>query len=83
MSDDYERLPEMVEENGEAKLFAAYSPNNGIRIEIQNWFDKSDREYEQLLPDGWDAYLRVFDFTPEQAKILGEALLRWAAARSQ
>jgi hypothetical protein len=78
--DGYEDLGEMVEESGEAKLHAAYSSNNGIRIEIANWFDERDRQYEQFSDDGWDGFLRVFDFTDEQALKLGEALVRWAKA---
>lgn len=77
----YETLEEMTEDGGEAKLFAEYSSNNGIRIQIQNWFEEHDLEYEQFLPDGWDAYSRVFDFTPPQARLLGEALIRWANAK--
>lgn len=75
----YEVLPEIVSEDGEAKLYASWTPNNGRRIGIMNLFDESDREHEQFLPDGWDNCWREFDLTREQAKMLGEALLRWAA----
>lgn len=80
MMDGYEDLGEMVENGGEAKLHAAYSAKNGIRIEIANWFNEEDRQYEQLTDDGWDGFLRVFDFNEEQAMRLGEALIRWAKA---
>ena len=76
----YEVLPEMIEDGaGEAKLHASWTANNGIRIQIENKFDEEDRQYEQLNEAGWDNYFRVFDLTREQAKTLGEALLRWAA----
>lgn len=64
----YEVLPDLYDENGEVTLSAAFTPNNGIRIQLLD--AKSDD------PD-W----RVFDFTPDQAEMIGNALLRWAKAR--
>jgi hypothetical protein len=78
----YEVLDDFIEKDGgEARLNAAYTPNNGIRVQIVNQFDEEEREREMFGDDGWDTHYRVFDFTPEQATKLGEALLRWAKAR--
>ncbi len=69
----YEILPDMTDqntfkENGDlVTLSAGFTAGNGIRI--------------QLLDMGSDdPDWRVFDFTEDQAKILGSALLRWAEA---
>lgn len=78
--DSYEVLEDFEEEDGEAKLNAAYTPNNGIRVQILNKFEPEDLEHEMFQEDGWDNHWRVFDFTPEQAEMLGKALLRWATA---
>jgi hypothetical protein len=64
-ADAYEALPDMWD--GEAKLSAAYTANNGIRLQIHD---------EELSPD-W----AVFDFTDDQAEAVGQALVRWARAR--
>lgn len=63
-SDFYEVLPDMTEDAGEATLSASFTPNNGIRVQIQN---------DDLGPD-W----AVFDFTKAQAEMVGQALIRWA-----
>ena len=76
----YEILETMTEdETHDAKLFASWTAGNGIRIDIQNQFDEYERDGKMLDEQGWDIYLRCFQLTHEQAKILGEALLRWAA----
>lgn len=67
---NYEVLPDMTDEgtfesNGDlVTLSASLTPNNGIRIQLL------DQESD-------DQNWRVFDFTPQQAVTLGEALLRW------
>lgn len=67
----YEVLEEMTTEGtADAKLAASYTPNNGIRVDIR--ITENDPEYAQY-PD----WLSFF-FTDEQARTLGEALLRWA-----
>lgn len=75
----YEVLPEMVEEDdGSSKLAASWTPNNGIRIGIINHFPTEESELSPAGDDGWDMCWRGFDFTREQARILGEALIRWS-----
>lgn len=74
----YEVLPEF--KNEDAVLSACYTPHNGIRISIQNWFDADDRLSEQFDDKGWDTFVRVYDFEPDEARLLGEALIRWADA---
>lgn len=61
----YEVLPEIKSEDGDAKLVASFTPNNGIRVGIVN----------EEIDDG---YWREFDFTPDQAETIGQALVRWA-----
>ena len=62
----YEVLPEIVEEGGYAKLTAGFTANNGIRIHI-------------AMIEGAEAFEGgEFDFSPEQAELVGQALVRWA-----
>ena len=61
----YESIPAIVDEQGQVTLYATFSPNNGIRIGLL------DSESED--PD-W----REFDFTEDQAELIGQALVRWA-----
>lgn len=73
----YEVLDEITDESEEARLYASYTPNNGIRLGIlQNFL--YDPEAGGQTEDGWDIAWREFDLTPEQAQKIGEALLRWA-----
>ena len=74
----YEVLPVLIDETGEEHLHASYTPNNGIRIGILNKFSEDDLEHEQFTEDGWDCCLRSFDLSSEQARQLGQALIRWA-----
>jgi len=74
----YESLPEFIDDTGEEKLQASYSSNNGIRIAIENKFSADELEHEQFTEDGWDCCLRSFDLSSEQARQLGNALIRWA-----
>lgn len=64
---EYEVLDDMTDEQGEVTLSASYTPNNGIRVQL-------------LDSDSDDPDWRVFDFTTEQAEIIGRALVRWAEA---
>jgi len=79
--DGYEVLDDFISDDGSEILSAAYTPNNGIRVQILNRFEPEDLEFEMHDESGMDTHYRVFDMTPDQAKKLGEALLRWAAAR--
>lgn len=72
----YEVLPEIYDETGETKLHAAFTPNNGIRIQL------SERPFDGTAPDGeelgqWTDW-RCFDFNDAQAELIGHALVRWA-----
>ena len=64
MGDKYEVLPDLRDTHDEATMNVAYTPNNGIRIQI----------LDDTLPGDW----AVFDLTPEQAETVGLALLRFA-----
>lgn len=66
----YEVLNEMQNgfEEDRARLVASYTPNNGIRIGIIN---------DDTNPDSWAEY----DFSPDEADRLGNALIRWAGRR--
>lgn len=75
---NYEVLDQMVEEDGSARLAASWTPNNGIRIGILSHFDEQELELSPAGEDGWDICWREFDFTREQARKLGEALIRWS-----
>ena len=68
--DGYEVLKEMQNgfEEDRARLVASYTPNNGIRIGIIN---------DDTNPDAWAEY----DFSPDEADRLGNALIRWAGRR--
>ena len=59
----YEVLDKITDADGMGTLTAAFTPNNGIRISIV--------DSEQMI-------LTSFDFTPEQAELIGQALVRWA-----
>lgn len=61
----YETLPHILDQTQEVTLAASFTPNNGIRIGL------ADTESE-------DPNWREFDFTRDQAKLIGEALIRWA-----
>lgn len=61
----YEVLPEFGDATGNARLMAAFTPSNGIRIGIVN---------NDLDMAGW----AEFDFTEDQAEAVGQALVRWA-----
>lgn len=63
----YEVLEEIVDVTGEERLVASFTPNNGIRVGIAN----------AGLEEAW----AEFDFTDEQAEIIGQALVRWAQRR--
>lgn len=65
-TDAYEVLPAMTGSDGE-EISASYTANNGIRLAISN---------DDLGTD-W----AVFDFEPEQAEIIGQALLRWSRSK--
>jgi len=58
----YEVLPPMQDEQEEVILVASFTANNGIRIALQEIY--GDRV--------------EFDFDKEQARIVGEALIRWS-----
>lgn len=62
----YEVMEPLAGEDGESSLVASYTPNNGIRIGIIN---------DDVNPEAW----AEFDFSPKQARLIGNALLRWAA----
>jgi hypothetical protein len=66
VSATYEVLPDILDESGEVALSASYTASNGIRIQL----------LEPLEHPDWLA----FDFTQEQARLIGEALIRWADA---
>ena len=74
----YEVMPELIDDCVEAKLLASYTPNNGIRIGILGFFDEKEIELSAAGEDGWDVCLREFDLSSDQARKLGEALIRWA-----
>lgn len=63
----YEVLPTMRHERDEDSetLSASFTPNNGIRLQIIN-DDLNPGEYA------------VFDFSPDEARLIGAALTRWA-----
>jgi hypothetical protein len=65
--DGYEVLEDIKDETGEETLGASYTPNNGIRVWIAN---------DDIGPECCS-----FDFSPDQAEFLANALLRWAKAR--
>lgn len=65
--DGYEVIEPIRDDVQEATIAASYTPGNGIRIEIFN---------DDLGTD-W----AVFDFEPELAERLGQALIRWATAK--
>lgn len=72
--DGYEVLDPIIEEGQYQRvLSAAYTPSNGIRIGILHPAENEYQEDESV----------EFDFEPDQAKKLGEALLRWAAAHEK
>lgn len=60
---NYEVLDPISEDGGSAMLQATFTPSNGIRITIEN----DDIEH-----------LAVFDFTEEQAKMIGAKLIEWS-----
>lgn len=62
----YEVLPSITAEGYDATLVASFTANNGIRLHITN---SEDGE----VVDGAE-----FDFSPEQAELIGQALVRWA-----
>lgn len=68
VSEFYEVLDTIEDEGGYAKLTAAFTPNNGIRVHIES------------LPDdtGYEGSSCEFDFTNAQAEMIGQALVRWA-----
>lgn len=68
----YEVLAEILEEpnNYQTALAASYTPNNGIRIGIRAVEGSDDYE---VFPDWME-----FDFSAEQAEMIGTALLSWA-----
>ncbi len=77
MSDFYEVLPEIIsDDGGQSHLYAAFTPNNGIRIGIIGY---EYNEAEELVPeaDHWSE----FNFTDDQAEQIGQALVRWAQRR--
>lgn len=69
----YEVLPAIFDESGETQLSAAFTPNNGIRVQL------SEREMNGIS-GAWGAWTdwRCFDFTAAQAEMIGQALVRWA-----
>jgi len=75
---NYEVLDEIVQEDGNSKLAASWTPNSGIRIGIIEHFDDDEIELSPAGTDGWDISWREFDLTREQALKLGDALIRWA-----
>lgn len=62
----YEVLPVIVDECGEVQLAASFTSKNGIRIGL-------------LDTESDDPNWREFDFTDEQARMIGEALIRWTS----
>lgn len=64
----YEILPHIISDDGVETLAAAFTPNNGIRIEL-------------LDAESDDPNWRCFDFTNDQAEQIGQALVRWAQRR--
>lgn len=67
-SDFYEVLAEMHDhDEPTSTLCASFTPNNGIRVQIQ----------DDDLANDW----AVFDLADEQAEMLGHALVRWAQRR--
>ena len=60
----YEVIPHIKDECDEVTLAASFTPNNGIRIGI-------------LDPDQSPDWAE-FDFTVDQAEMIGQALVRWA-----
>lgn len=71
VSEFYEVLDAIEDEGGYARLTAAFTPNNGIRIHIE---DIDDGE-------GDVSHSCEFDFTDAQAEMIGQALVRWAQRR--
>ena len=65
MTDFYEVLPHITEDGEGTTLAASFTPNNGIRVGL-------------LDPESDDPDWREFDFTDEQAELIGQALVRWA-----
>lgn len=66
MNEFYEVLPNIIEEgNEDIILNAAFTSNNGIRVQIHD---------KETCPDYWIS----FDFTDAQAEMIGQALVRWA-----
>lgn len=63
MSEFYEVLPHI--EDNDVTLSASFTADNGIRLQLLD--QASDDE-------DW----RVFDFTEEEAELIGQALVRWA-----
>lgn len=61
----YEVLLHITDEAQDTTLAASFTPNNGIRIGLL------DTESE-------DTNWREFDFTEDQAELIGQALVRWA-----
>lgn len=72
----YEVLPEIVsDDGGQSKLYACFTPNNGIRVGISTvLFDEQGNVEDE---NGW----HEFDFTDDQAEAIGQALVRWAQRR--
>lgn len=66
----YEVLDEMLGECEDQRLYATYTPGNGIAIGILN----QDNDEE------WDGFWREFHLSAERAIVLGEALVRWGKA---
>lgn len=64
-SNFYEALDAITSEDGVAKLTASFTPNNGIRIRIEEKDDEVDQYAE-------------YDFTENQAEEIGQFLIRWA-----
>src|ERR1700689_5427920 len=73
---NYEVLDEMIDEAGDTKLSASWTGNNGIRVALLTHFEEDDMELSCAGKNGWDQCWRSFDFTHEQARKLGEALIR-------
>lgn len=62
--DFYEVIDPIKSEDGYSTLSASFTPNNGLRV---------------MIRDGeGDPHWHNFDFTTEQAELIGQALVRWA-----
>lgn len=69
----YEVLPNFIGEPGyNQTLAASFTPNNGIRISV---LDCDDADEGALYAE--------FNLSIDQARTLGEALIRWAEARAK